>query len=136
MYSKTSNHSRVNAARIDLFFQKTRNLDSIPPTENALLQHCKRAIYQCGIWSRCLEPQQNLPDPTNYGWKRTTEEPTIPYRPHWITNGEAHKTVRELAIKCKCQGAAGCVTCKCYKADMRCTMLCACNCTNRISYVN
>ena len=65
-----------------------------------------------------------------------TDEPTIPYRPHLITNGEAHKTVRELAIKCKCQGAAGCVTCKCYKADMRCKMLCACNCTNRISYDN
>ena len=136
MYSKTSDHFRVNDARLELFFQKTRNLDSIPPTENALLEHCKRAIYQCGIWSKCVEPQQNLPDPIHFGWKRTTDEPTIPYRPNWITNGEAHKTVRELAIKCQCQGAAGCTRCKCYQADMRCTMLCTCNCTNRIRYDN
>ena len=134
MYSKASDHLRVNEARLDFFFQKNQNLESIPPTENALLEHCKRAIYQCGIWSRCLETQQNLPNKSDFGWQRINIDPDIPWGPVWFTNGEAHKSVRELEIKCKCQGVAGCIRCKCYNSDMRCTMLCNCNCTNRIVY--
>ena len=70
MYAKTSDLLTVNSERMDMFFKKNQNLDIIPPTENALLQHCKRAIYQTGVWSRCLEPNQNLPSPSNFGWKR------------------------------------------------------------------
>ena len=73
MYSKTSDHLRVNEARLDFFFKENQNLESIPPTENALLEHCKRAIYQCGIWSRCLETQQNLPNKSDFGWQRITD---------------------------------------------------------------
>ena len=134
MYSKASDHLRVNEARLDFFFKKNQNLESIPPTENALLEHCKRAIYQCGIWSRCLETQQNLPNKSDFGWQRINIDPDIPWGPVWFTNGEAHKSVRELEIKCKCQGVAGCIRCKCYNSDMRCTMLCNCNCTNCIVY--
>ena len=41
MYLKTSDHLRVNKARLDYFFKNNQNLESIPPTENALLEHCK-----------------------------------------------------------------------------------------------
>ena len=115
MYSKASDHLRVNEARLDFFFKKNQNLESIPPTENALLEHCKRAIYQCGIWSRCLETQQNLPNKSDFGWQRINIDPDIPWGPVWFTNGEAHKSVRELEIKCKCQGVAGCIL---YKVQM------------------
>ena len=131
MYAKTSDLLTVNSERMDMFFKKNQNLDIIPPTENALLQHCKRAIYQTGVWSRCLEPNQNLPSPSNFGWKRSTD-PNVPWEPVWITNGEASRECREF-VKCSCQGAAGCVRCKCFNADMRCTMLCNYNCLNRIS---
>ena len=60
----------------------------------------------------------------------------LPWKPHWITNGEVHKTVRELAIKWQCQWAAGCVRWKCYNVDMRCIMLCHCNCNNCMVYDN
>ena len=50
MYSKSSEFTMVNAARQEMFFQKNSNLDIIPPTENALFQHCLRAIYQTGVW--------------------------------------------------------------------------------------
>ncbi|KAG0715861.1 hypothetical protein GWK47_010975 [Chionoecetes opilio] len=32
-----------------LFCQKNRTMENIPPTQQALLQHTKRAVYQAGI---------------------------------------------------------------------------------------
>ena len=113
-------------------FQKNSNLEIIPPPENAIFQHCLRAIYQTGIWSRCLETFQNLPAPNIFGWKRSNNT-DVPWKPVWITNGEASKECREF-VKCQCKGVAGCVRCKCADANMVCTMLCTCTYTNRFSY--
>ena len=129
MYSKSSEFTKVNTARQGMFFQ---TVDTVPPTENALFQHCLRAIYQTGVWSRCLETYQNSPAPNNFGWKRSNNT-DVPWEPVWITNGEASKECREF-VKCQCKAAGGCVRCKCTNANMVCTMLCTCTCTNRFSY--
>ena len=39
MYSRTSAINDVNEARIDLYFSQTQNIETIPPTKNALLMH-------------------------------------------------------------------------------------------------
>ena len=54
MYSRTSDLTLINQARMELYFQRLGNVEKIPPTSNALLFHIKRAIFQCGVWSRCL----------------------------------------------------------------------------------
>ena len=43
----------VNEARRELFCQKNRTMETIPPTQDALLQHtiAKRVAYQAGIWT-------------------------------------------------------------------------------------
>ena len=51
MYSRTSDLSRVNDARKQLFAQKSGSLENIPPTQAALEQHLKRARYQCHCWN-------------------------------------------------------------------------------------
>ena len=51
IYDRTSNLDSVNEARREMFCQKNRTMETIPPTQNALLQHCKRVAYQAGIWS-------------------------------------------------------------------------------------
>ena len=51
MYSRTSAINNVNEARIDLYFSQTQNIETIPPTKNALLLHTKRALFQSGVWS-------------------------------------------------------------------------------------
>ena len=83
---------------------------------------------------RCLETYQSLPVPSDFGWQRSNNS-DVPWEPVWITNGEASKEVREF-VKCRCQGEASCVRCKCSSSNMVCTMLCNCTCTNRISYDN
>ena len=56
VYSRTSDLSRANDARKQLFAQKSRSLENIPPTQAALVQHLKRACYQCNCWNMCLSP--------------------------------------------------------------------------------
>ena len=47
LYSKNTEAVTVNEGR-KLIFASNQNLDKIPPTEDALLQHANRAIYQTG----------------------------------------------------------------------------------------
>ena len=137
MYSSTSQFSDANEARMNMVFEKSQNLEVVPPTKNALLQHVKRAIHQCGVWSRALEPQQNLPSPSNFGWREDTRSSASSstnskmWVPIWFTNGEASKELREL-LKCTC--TTDCRLCKCANASLLCTMLCKCKCPNKYAF--
>ena len=55
MYDRTSDHESVNdAARKQLFTQKSRSLENLPLIQAALVQHIKRASYQENCWDRAL----------------------------------------------------------------------------------
>ena len=56
MYSRTSDLSRVNYARKQLFSQTSRSLENIPPTQGALEQHLKRATA-----GMCISPDPYCP---------------------------------------------------------------------------
>ena len=62
----------VNDAWKGLFCQRNRTMEMIPPTQDALLQHCKRVYYQAGIWYKSNIAQQELPSPEDYGWSLST----------------------------------------------------------------
>ena len=69
MYDRTSTEVNVNDARMKLFCRKGRALEAIPPTQAALLQHTKRAVYQAGhCWGQTLLVRPHLPSPTEWGW--------------------------------------------------------------------
>ena len=69
MYERTSSASSVNEARLQLFAHRGREIDVIPPTEAALLQHKKTAIYQGAlVWGTALDTSPKLPSPSDYGW--------------------------------------------------------------------
>ncbi|XP_071477249.1 uncharacterized protein [Diadema antillarum] len=124
MYDVTSNLVSVNEARRELFCKRKRNLENIPPTQDALLQHIKRVLYQSGIWTTCRQAQSAVPSPEGWGW--TMEDGH--WAPVWLTIPEAAKACKEL-IKCGCRAEAGCVSrCKCSKAGLPCTELCSCCC--------
>ena len=46
MYEKTASISNLNDCRRMLFTKKSKTVDNIPPTRNALIQFVKRTIYQ------------------------------------------------------------------------------------------
>jgi hypothetical protein len=61
-YDRTCASETVNAARKELFTQKGRQIDHIPPTSSALTEHFKRAVLQAGyIWGQATEAKQVIP---------------------------------------------------------------------------
>jgi hypothetical protein len=123
LYSRTSQLSKVNEARKQLFAYGGRQLDNIPPTRAALLQHVKRAAYQAGhIWGKAHIADPSLPSPSEWGWEKTTEDGQ--WTPTWTTLPEASKSCREL-VKCNCKKQ--CLgRCTCFKSNLKCTQLCFC----------
>ena len=117
LYHRTSNCIDVNSCRRELFC-KGRAINNIPPTQDALHQHVRRAAYMgCYVWGNYLIPVMNLPSYEAYGWKADAT-------PHWTDLPQASKGLREL-IKCNCiKGCTG--NCKCKRASLPCTELCKC----------
>jgi hypothetical protein len=121
MYDRTSESTNVNDARKQLFTQKSRTLENIPPTQAALKQHIKRTRYQAHCWNQALVKDPEMPDPSDWGWTRDTTG----WQPLWTTLPEASKSCHEL-IHCSCKkGCTG--RCKCVKAALKCTALCVCS---------
>jgi len=48
MYDRTSELQGVDAARRCLFYKKSSEMEYVPPTAAALLEHTKRAAFQAG----------------------------------------------------------------------------------------
>ena len=120
-----NNELDVNSARLNLFTKRTRQIDNIPPTSAALLQHVKRAVYQAGhIWGQSSVASPILPSPSDWGW----QNPLGQWEPYWTHLPEAALACREL-IKCAC--LKGCKTrCGCIREGLKCTALCTCSCSS------
>ncbi len=67
MTKSVSPLSLVNEAREDLFCQKNRDMDRIPPTRNAPF---KRAIFQAGVWTVGTEAEPVIPYPDDFAWTK------------------------------------------------------------------
>ncbi len=130
MYARTSIIQSVNEARMELYFSRNQNIETIPPTKNTLYLQTQRAIYQSGIWSRCLESKQNLPSPREFGWKEGSYQ-AIKWIPSWITKSECSKDLWSF-LTCKCKGTCTSNKCSCHAADLKCILVCSCKCTNKI----
>ena len=65
MYDKTSTLNSVNQIRKNMFCLKNTSIDRLPPTQNALLQHVRRAVYQAGVWTTSTHTHQTVPSPEN-----------------------------------------------------------------------
>lgn len=121
LYDRTSECRSINQARKRMF-ARGRQLERIPPTQAALFQHAKRAAYQAGhCWGQMLVAEQNLPSAEDWGWKREDQN----WQPFWTTLPEATKSCVEL-VKCGCRKACR-PPCKCVRASLSCTDLCACS---------
>src|SRR6218665_1121079 len=123
LYDFSSHSSSVNSTRRKLFSQKGRTIENIPPTQDALGLHLKRAVYQAGhVWSQALVPLPVLPNPADWGWALCDGL----WQPLWMTLPDVAKCCPELK-RCGC--GTGCSTkrCRCFKDDLPCTALCACD---------
>ena len=119
----------VNDVRYKIFCHATSSLPerNMPPTHDALQNHCKRANYQAAIMKSSLKQQIDAPTPVGQGWHLDGNKLSIT----WITRGPAPTSVLQ-AVHCSCK-TSKCVTgrCSCVNARLSCTDLCKCiECTN------
>ena len=121
VYDKSSPLCSINQVRKELFCHGNRAMERLPPTQDALLQHIKRAVYQTGIWATSTQSQQVIPSPHNFGWNKESGS----WVPVWLTIPEVSRSCSEL-MKCSCKG--DCSKCKCGKANLDCSPLCKRNC--------
>ena len=88
MYDRTSSRSNINCARQYLFTKKGLQICKIPPIQDALRQHIKRAMYQSvHVWRQALVTEPVLPKPDEWGWVMSGSV----CNPLWITLHEADK---------------------------------------------
>jgi len=114
---ETSPLSCVNEARRELFCPKNREMDKLPPTKDALLQHVRRTgassylndQHTNTVWSFATQ---------NFAWTKVSESCV----PVWMTIPEVFRSYLEL-IKCS--------WCSCGKTNLDCSPLCKCRCTPR-----
>ena len=126
LYNKASDLEHVNEARKELFCQKGKTMEELPPAQVSLLQHCKRVAYQSGIWCTSEHSEQHAPSPEGWGW--TLGEDSQSWVPAWIMLPVACEACSEL-VKCGCKSPKGCTArCACGKANWKCTELCSCHC--------
>ena len=122
LYSNESNEDNdVDLIRLRVFSQKTRDVERIPPTSDALYQHLKRSVFQASIWTTAQRSIMPVNSPTNHGWKEKEDN----LLPIWISL-PLTKDIFQLDVKCTCTST--CSQCKCVRAKLKCTRLCKCKC--------
>lgn len=114
MYSKSSNCTMVNEARQSMFIHNLKSLDSIPPTQAALFQHCKRTVLIASfIWQRSLQRLLSLPDFSLHGWE--WNDRLNSWVPYWTVLDDVSSACA-LMLHCGCK--TSCVK-NCAKAGLR-----------------
>ena len=128
LYKRTPALASLKQAR-KTRFASGRQLDHIPPTSGALLQHTKRAVYQAEhVWGKTLIANPSLQDPTEWGWTRDVDL----WCPVWSLKSDVSKACRYL-IKCSCRNSH---SRKCKKAGLPCTVTLLCFCEGECTWRN
>jgi len=123
LYSRNSKVHEVNELRYDIFRCHRGEIDSaqLPPCENTLLQHTRRANYQAAIWRRSLDNSPAIPDPTEgHGWAKCQDGSLMI---NWMTTSPAPEMVIDL-ISCRCTRACRPSECTCMLNGIKCTAAC------------
>ena len=123
----------VNKARHNMFLMLIKSEARLPPTQDALRQHVKRANYQAAVHHLCLEQTPSIPSPHGHGWKVEDGELNVV----WGEQPPAPSSLLELTYctckKTNCQMATGKNKgrCSCRQHNVPCTDLCKCtDCQN------
>ena len=95
LYDRTSSRSNINEIRKDLYTKKLRDIEHIPPTKAALIEHIKRCAYISGyIWGQCIVSWIKLPNPSNWGYEYNNL--VNKWQPFWTSLPDATKACQEL----------------------------------------
>ncbi len=61
----------MDDARMKLFLQKGTSLIRLPMSSHTFVNKLKRSMYQASIWLQADRKTMNLPEPEDWGFKKT-----------------------------------------------------------------
>ena len=111
-------------SRVTLF-NEGKNLDSLPPTSDALRFHMGQAYYQTDIWLNATVPSPGRLDPEAYGWERDPYSSQL--KPKLLLLEPVPKVCTEW-LQCSCKTYAT-RRCKCRGNNLKCPLPCDCSST-------
>ena len=98
-------------------------LAKLPPCEESLKQHVRRAAWQTWIWISYHIAKPDLGSLLEYGWKREGEKLV----PVYYEGLSASEVMQDLLCTCSKRNLCGTDTCSCRKNRLACVELCSCH---------
>jgi hypothetical protein len=120
------NTTSVNDCRYRLFCAKNGEIDShqLPPAQDCLELHIRRANYQAAIWRRSLQANDDTPSPHGHGWLlKQSDDGQDGLEIEWMKGLPAPMAVLEL-LACQCKKTCDVGSCSCIENKMHCTEMC------------
>ena len=118
----------MNEARYNLFTKKKGKLMrimSLPPTDNNLLHHMKRAHLEMILWKAADKKGPPKVDFIKLGW---TMKDGIPMPTFAADSPAPPELLNVLSCTCKIEGrACSSANCTCHKNQLPCTVYCNCD---------
>ncbi|XP_078368457.1 uncharacterized protein LOC144652292 [Oculina patagonica] len=125
LYNRGTVEVLINSERAAAFRRAKKSLDSLPPTQDALHLHIKRAHHQTYVWKRALEPCPVLPNPDGSGW-HYNEDGIL--KPKLVTLEQVSEGCLQL-VYCGCTREGNCCAtrrCTCFRLSLNCSRACKC----------
>ena len=122
LYEPRSHITDINTLRYKQFCKQAKKNYCLPPCKNSLIQHIKRANYQCKVWKSALSTRPFIASPEGHGWIVTDEG----LEPQFMTQDSGPRELAELTT-CKCtKSRCASRQCKCANMELSCTPACSC----------
>ena len=118
LYNHGTDGVDIDEERAAAFRKVRNNLDSLPPTNDALRLHIRRANFQCMIWKKAKEPRPSLSSPEGNGW--FYKEGVL--KPKLMNQEEVSALCLQLAF-CGCLSGNSCISrrCNCVRMSFGCS---------------
>ena len=68
LYDPKTTSTLIHEVHCALFRKVKANVDTLPPTQDALSLHLMRAHYQTKVWKQSIVTHPQFPSPTSCGW--------------------------------------------------------------------
>ena len=93
----------------------------LPPCQDSLYKHCRRANYQAAIWKNSLR-NNDIPSPVGHGWSLVNDGAQERLVIDWMSGLLAPTAVIEL-MSCMCKKACNDGSCDCIRNGLKCSDL-------------
>ncbi|KAK4885392.1 hypothetical protein RN001_001663 [Aquatica leii] len=120
LYSKSTDVQSVDTLRG--IMAAATPISRLPPTEDALKQHCLRVYFQTTVWENALEPLPTIPNFEQFGWHCNENSDPIPL----LTTLPPFPTQLIALSSCSCKKDCTNKICKCRTNKMGCIPSCRC----------